>query len=135
MAVLIHFVNMCEPYIDRSDESLAHDAEFAPNLKNSVMYVYQLWLQTTVIMVNYSGRPFTEDISENLKLKRMLMAMFAFSACIIFDVSDDLRDFLELTPFPNEEFQKEIILWLIVDLILCWTIEKTMKALYLRTFK
>jgi len=44
MSVLIHFVNMCEPYIDRSDESLAHDAEFAPNLKNSVMYVYQLWL-------------------------------------------------------------------------------------------
>lgn len=44
MTVLIHFVNMCEPYIDREDESLAHDAEFAPNLKNSVMYVYQLWL-------------------------------------------------------------------------------------------
>ena len=55
-------------------------------------------------MVNYSGRPFTEDISENLKLKRMLMAMFAFAACIIFDVSDDLREFLELTPFPTEEF-------------------------------
>jgi len=65
----------------------------------------------------------------------MLMAMFAFSACIIFDVSDDLRDFLELTPFPNLEFQQEIIVWLVVDLILCWTIEKTMKFLYLRTFK
>ena len=103
--MLIHFVNLCEPFIDREDESLAHDADFAPNLKNSVMYVYQWWLQTTVIMVNYSGRPFTQDISENVKLKRMLMLMFFLATCIIFDVSEDLRDFLELVPFPNEEFQ------------------------------
>lgn len=86
-------------------------------------------------MVNYSGRPFTEDISEHVKLKRMLIAMFAFAAAIIFDVSADLREFLELVPFPTEEFQKEIIIWLIADLALCWTIEKTMKTLYLRTFK
>ena len=135
LSVLIHFVNLCEPHIDRDDESLAHDAEFAPNLKNSVMYVYQWWLQTTVILVNYSGRPFTQDISENLKLKRMLMLMFGLAACLIFDVSEDLRDFLELVPFPSEEFQQEVIFWLVVDLALCYAIEKTMKTLYLRTFR
>ena len=32
------------------------------------------------------------------------MFMFFMATCIIFDVSDDLRDFLELVPFPNEEF-------------------------------
>ena len=40
LSVLIYFVNLCEPYIDREDESLQHDAEFKPNLKNSVMYIY-----------------------------------------------------------------------------------------------
>lgn len=69
LSVLIYFVYLCEPYIDReNDESLSYDAEFAPNLKNSVMFIYQWWLQTTVIIVNYSGRPFTQDISENTKL-------------------------------------------------------------------
>lgn len=53
MAVLIYFVRMCEPYIDRSDESLLYDGDFKPSLKNSVMYIYQWWLQTTVIFVNY----------------------------------------------------------------------------------
>lgn len=41
LSVLIYFVNMCEPYMDReNDESLAHDGEFKANLKNSVMFIY-----------------------------------------------------------------------------------------------
>ena len=40
LSVLIYFVNLCEPYIDRNDESLAYDSEFKPNLKNSVMFIY-----------------------------------------------------------------------------------------------
>lgn len=31
------------------------------------MFIYQWWLQTTVIFVNYSGRPYMESISENKK--------------------------------------------------------------------
>lgn len=59
LTVLIYFVNLCEPYIDReNDDSLGYDSEFKPNLKNSVMFIYQWWLQTTVISVNYSGRPY-----------------------------------------------------------------------------
>jgi len=45
MAVLIYFVQICEPYIDReNDESLQLDGEFKPNLKNSIMFIYQWWL-------------------------------------------------------------------------------------------
>jgi len=105
LSVLVYFVYLCEPYIDReNDESLAHDAEFKPNLKNSVMFIYQWWLQTTVIIVNYSGRPFTQDISENPKLQRMMFLMFAVATACTFDVSEELRDMLELVPFPNQEF-------------------------------
>ena len=41
MVVLVYFVQMCEPYIDReNDESLQYEGEFSPNLKNSVMFIY-----------------------------------------------------------------------------------------------
>jgi hypothetical protein len=41
MAVLIYFVQLCEPFIDRkNDESLQLDGEFKPNLKNSIMFIY-----------------------------------------------------------------------------------------------
>lgn len=136
LSVLIYFVRLCEPYIDReNDESLEYDAEFKPNLKNSVMFIYQWWLQTCVILVNYSGRPFTQDISENVKLKRAVMFMFCIALVIIFDVSEELRDFLELVPFPNVEFQQKIVISLLSDFVLCWGIEKTMKNRYLATFK
>jgi manganese-transporting P-type ATPase len=135
LSVLVYFVYLCEPYIDReNDESLAHDAEFAPNLKNSVMFIYQWFLQTTVIIVNYSGRPFTQDISENPKLQRMMFFMFAVAVACVFDFSEELRDMLELVPFPNQDFQIKIISCLCADFVLCWGIEKSMKARYLATF-
>ena len=41
---LVYLVNLCEPYIDRNDDSFIPDGEFKPNIKNSVMFVYQWWL-------------------------------------------------------------------------------------------
>lgn len=53
-SVLLYLVNLCEPFIDRtSDESLIPDGEFQPNVKNSVLFLYQWWLQCTVFYVNY----------------------------------------------------------------------------------
>mmetsp|Transcript_38754 Transcript_38754/g.28645 ORF Transcript_38754/g.28645 Transcript_38754/m.28645 type:complete len:87 (+) Transcript_38754:269-529(+) len=39
-SVLLFLVNLCEPFIDRSDESLVPDGEFKPNVKNSVLFLY-----------------------------------------------------------------------------------------------
>ena len=38
--VLKYLVDMCEPYIDRNDDSFIPDGTFKANLKNSVMFVY-----------------------------------------------------------------------------------------------
>jgi hypothetical protein len=51
--VLKSLVDLCEPYIDRNDESFTPDGEFKPNIKNSVMFVYKWWLEVGVIAVNY----------------------------------------------------------------------------------
>ena len=45
-----------------------------------------------------------EDISENKKLFRYMMCMFGVAICGILDWSDIVREYLELVPFPNEEF-------------------------------
>lgn len=104
LSALIYLVRVCEPYIDRNDESLIPDGDFKPNVKNSVLFLYQWWLQCTVIYVNYSGRPFMEDLTENKKLYRYLMCMFGVAAAGIFDIFDIVREYLELVEFPNQEF-------------------------------
>ena len=37
-------VDLCKPHIDREKEDFSPDGEFKPNIKNSVMFVYQWWL-------------------------------------------------------------------------------------------
>lgn len=134
--VLVSLVNLCEPHIDRvGDDSLIPDGEFKPNVKNSVLFLYQWWLQCTVIFVNYSGRPFMQDLTENKKLFRYIIIMFAIALAGILDWFDIVREYLELVPFPNEEFQFTVIKLLTLDFGLCYLIEKVIKSFYLKTFK
>lgn len=136
LTVLVILVRMCEPFIDRlGDESLIPDGDFKPNVKNSVLFLYQWWLQCTVITVNYSGRPFMEDLRENTKLFKYLFVMFSIAACGILDYSDLIREYLELVPFPNLQFQYTVIALLSGDFALCYIFEKTIKNIYLQKFK
>jgi len=134
--VLVFLANLCEPYITREgDESLVPDGEFKPNLKNSVLFVYQWWLQCSVIFVNYTGRPFMQSMSENPKLKYLLIANFLVLASCIFNTSDELRETFELVEYPNDDFKQTVIKVLVMDLVFCYIVESTCKKIYLRTFE
>jgi cation-transporting ATPase 13A1 len=136
LSVLIYLVQLCEPFIDRhSDDSLIPDGEFKPNVKNSVLFLYQWWLQCTVFFVNYTGRPFMQDLKENKKLYNYIRLMFGVAICGILDWSDIVRDYLELVPFPNSEFQYKVIAVLCADFAVCYGVDSYIKKLYLRTFK
>ncbi len=60
--------------------------------------------------------------------------MFGVAICGILDYSDIVREYLELVPFPNEEFQHICIALLAGDFLLCYLVEKTIKSAYLKTF-
>jgi len=100
-----------------------------------VIFLYQLWLQCSVIFVNYQGRPFTVDLTENGKLHKFILAMFGLAVICIMDMSDLARDSLELVPFPSVDFQQKMVAALVLDLALCYSIEKTVKHFYLRSFQ
>jgi hypothetical protein len=42
-----------------------------------------------------------QDLSENIKLDRFLKFMFFIAFCGIMDMSDIVREYLQLVPFPN----------------------------------
>lgn len=133
--VLVYLVNLCEPHIDRDDDSFIPDGEFKPNLKNSVMFVYQWWLQCAVIVVNYSGRPFMQSMNENSKLKWLLVANFWVLTTCVFNGSDELRELFELVPYPDEDFKWNVIQMLCLDLGFCYALESVCKWKYLRSFQ
>lgn len=50
-----------------------------------------------------------QDMSENPKLKWLLVANFMVITSCIFNTSDDLREQFELVPYPNDEFKQTVI--------------------------
>ena len=44
--------------IEKTDE----DADFQPNLVNSLIYLYGNWINTLNVFVNYQGEPFMERL-------------------------------------------------------------------------
>jgi len=76
-----------------------------------------------------------ENLGENTKLFRYICVMFAVAASGILDYSDIIREYLELVPFPNQDFQFTVIGLLMGDFAICWVIEKTIKRMYLKQFE
>ena len=134
LAVLVYFCHICEPYIDRDAEDFMLEGEFKPNLKNTVCFIYQWWNSATVILVNYYGRPFTQDIAESAKLRSGMGILYMMIIGLILEWTPEFNEQMELVPFPDEEFKYKIIYSLLIDFAICFTIEKTCKWLYLKTF-
>jgi hypothetical protein len=76
-----------------------------------------------------------EDLSENAKLKYLLLANFLVLTCCIFNGSDELRETFELVPYPNDDFKMTVIKMLILDIVFCYSVEKSCKYFYLKTFQ
>ena len=76
-----------------------------------------------------------QDMSENSKLKWLLVANFLFVTCIIFDTNDEIRENMELVAYPNDDFKQSVIKILFVDLVFCYFVEKTCKTIYLKSFE
>ena len=96
-------VRLADPFIER-DESTLPDTDFKPNLKNSVVFIYNWCLTVTTFYVNYLGAPFQLPLKENSKMYKTLNIMFILIILIVLDFMEPLRELMELVPFPNQDF-------------------------------
>lgn len=69
-----------------------------------------------------------------MKLKRMLALNYFVCCLCIFDASEELSEAFQLIPYPNEEFKQTVITCLVLDLVLCYVVENTLKTIYVRSF-
>ena len=124
-STLFYFISLAEPHIVK-DESFKPDADFKPNLKNTVVYIFNMTCMTTNFFVNYEGPPLTESITENAKLKKVLMALYGIIIASALDV-EIVWEYLELVPFPTEDFCYKILLALALNVGLCYYSSKFIK--------
>eukprot|EP00164_Ancoracysta_twista_P001172 GFYU01001542.1.p1 GENE.GFYU01001542.1~~GFYU01001542.1.p1 ORF type:complete len:117 (-),score=34.87 GFYU01001542.1:123-473(-) len=100
------------------------EADFKPNIVNTVVYLISTSMQVSTFAINYRGYPFTQRLTENKVLFYALVFSFLFVFAAAADVSPDLSEMVELVPLPNDEFKDTLLLILIGDFGVCYVVEQ-----------
>ncbi|CAN0595910.1 unnamed protein product, partial [Ectocarpus sp. 12 AP-2014] len=71
----------------------------------------------SVFVVNLKGRPFMGGLSENRPLLYSLAATFALTFMSASETIPRLNKWLQLEPFPDDDFRNAIMLVLVLDIV------------------
>ncbi|XP_055331769.1 endoplasmic reticulum transmembrane helix translocase-like isoform X2 [Paramacrobiotus metropolitanus] len=111
-------------------DKLDLEAEFAPNLLNTVVYLMSMTLQVSTFLVNYRGRPFMESLLEN----RPLMYSISISLSSLFAMASnvfpaELQEQLQIVRIPDE-FVYKVVGALALDIVAAWCIDRVLLMLF-----
>jgi magnesium-transporting ATPase (P-type) len=106
------------------------DDPFAPSLINTVIFIFSAINQSVNFAVNYQGEPFMRNLSENIWLKRLIFFVVGITLIVVFDLSMELNEALELVPLPADMSYKLSFIGLLAsDFLLCYVFENWKKLL------
>lgn len=105
------------------------EAEFAPSLLNSAVYLLQLIQQISTFAVNYQGRPFRESLSENKGMYYGIIGVTAIAFSCSTEFIPEINEKMSLVKF-TDEFKMTMTGIMILDYAGCWIIERVLKALF-----
>jgi cation-transporting ATPase 13A1 len=106
------------------------DDPFAPSLINTVIFIFSAINQTINFAVNYQGEPFMKNMSENIWLKRLIFFIVGITLIVVFDLSMELNEALELVPLPSDmNYKIYFVVLLAADFVICFIFENWKKLL------
>lgn len=113
----------------RRSEMVDLEAEFAPSLLNSAVYLLQLIQQISTFAVNYQGRPFRESLSENKGMFWGIIGVTAIAFSCSTEFIPEINEQMKLVKFSGE-FKTTMTAVMIIDYVGCWVIEVVLKRLF-----
>ncbi|KAK9463437.1 uncharacterized protein V1516DRAFT_661568 [Lipomyces oligophaga] len=115
--------------VEPPEEKIDLEAEFKPSILNSAIYLLQLSQQVSTVAVNYQGRPFRENISENRAMYYGLLAAGSLAFAGASEFIPELNEKLKLVPLPHD-FKVRLCVAMSLDFVGAWIIERVLKALF-----
>ncbi|KAI5191659.1 manganese-transporting P-type ATPase [Nematocida sp. AWRm77] len=110
-----------------------HD-KFSPSIANTSMFLLSLGLQVTTLIVNYVGRPFRENLTENTKLLSSLLVSVGLVVLCTLEVVPELNEKMELAAIPGD-IKARLLSVMGADFILCLGIERLAFTTFMTTKK
>jgi manganese-transporting P-type ATPase len=106
------------------------DAAFRPSVFNTVIFLLSIAQQVNVFTVNYKGRPFMQGLTENRMLLRSLLFVGGIVLMCTFEISPDVNELMELTPWPDSIIQFQVAKYIALDFSVAWLWDKLMCLLF-----
>ncbi|OAA67095.1 cation transporting protein [Niveomyces insectorum RCEF 264] len=128
VVTLIYIARLCDRLDPRSGD-IDLEADFAPSLLNSAVYLLQLIQQISTFAVNYQGRPFRESLSENRGMFYGIVGVTGVAFACSTEFIPELNVAMKLVPF-SSEFKWTMTTVMIVDYAACYLIEIVLKWLF-----
>ncbi|CAK7210546.1 putative cation-transporting ATPase 1 [Sporothrix curviconia] len=128
VVTLIYVARLCDRLDPRSGD-IDLEADFAPSLLNSAVYLLQLIQQISTFAVNYQGRPFRESLSENRGMFYGIVGVTGIAFACSTEFIPELNEQMKLVPFTSE-FKTTMTTVMIVDYVACYLIEIVLKYLF-----
>jgi len=120
--------------LEKSDEEMEEkidlDGEFKPGIVNSVVFLVSCVQQVAVFVVNLQGRPFMTGLTENRPLLYSLIATFILTFMFASETVPSLNKYMQLVPFPSDDFRNFILILLAADVFLCFAFDRLMKLFF-----
>ncbi|KAG8405075.1 putative cation-transporting ATPase 1, variant 2 [Metarhizium acridum] len=126
IVTLIYVARLCEKIEPRSGV-VDLEAEFEPSLLNSAIYLLQLIQQVSTFAINYQGRPFRESLSENKAMFYGILGVSGLAFVCALELMPEINEQMKLVKF-TEEFKIKMAVVMALDYVLCFIIEKGLKA-------
>ena len=122
MNLIIYFTEKVDPFYIKQEKSF--DERFNPNLINSIVFLFQVFNQIIIFVVNYQGEPFMENMWENSLMLRLIFAIIIFGFVIIFDLYPQLNEDMELVELPEDiNYKITLIIIMLFNFTICYIIE------------
>jgi cation-transporting ATPase 13A1 len=84
------------------------DADFSPNLLNSVVFLVTTSATFATFAANYKGRPYMTPFTSNKPLMYTLLAGVASLWAAALELMPDFNDYLQMTKMPDWGFKLEV---------------------------
>lgn len=110
-------------------EQLTMDGAFKPNVLNTVVFLLSVIQQATTFAVNYRGRPFMQDLHENVFFSRGIAVLYGAAFLAAYGWTD-LCEMLQLVPMPTESMTWQIIGLMAADVGCCMLLEFTVRRVF-----
>jgi len=126
LTALIFVVNMCQPYLIRSEDWVP-DKEFKPDVLNTSVYLLNFWINVVNFLVNYQGEPFMVPLRQNRKLYKFSCIALGVIVLGVFGAFD-VDYYLELVQLPDtvvrtSQFQVTLLGVMVSDFAVSYGIE------------